>query len=339
MGMWNHKKPREHAHDKRGHGTQLGTGSRCDKRIMRILLAAPRGFCAGVNAAIESLDRAIERFGTPIYVYHEIVHNRWVVERFRRRGVVFVDDVDDVPEGATLLYSAHGVSPAVRRQAAGRRLRPIDATCPLVTKVHREAIRYAADGYTVVLVGHRGHDEVVGTMGEAPEAIRLVGCPEEVDQLDVADPQRVAYLTQTTLSIDDARRIIARLVERFPAILGPREQDICYATQNRQRAVLGLAKEADAALVVGSRNSSNSQRLAELCRAGGLATDLVDGPDDIRIDAFTGRETVLVTAGASAPEDVVQACVALLGQHFPTEVVARVICEEKVRFLLPEPLR
>ncbi|MBN2024325.1 MAG: 4-hydroxy-3-methylbut-2-enyl diphosphate reductase [Pirellulales bacterium] len=306
---------------------------------MRILLAAPRGFCAGVNMAIESLDRAIERFGAPIHVYHEIVHNRWVVERFRRRGVVFVDDVDDVPEGATLLFSAHGVAPAVRERAARRALRAIDATCPLVTKVHAEAVRHAAAGYTIVLVGHRGHDEVVGTLGEAPEAIRVVGRPEEVDQLDVPDPGRVVYLTQTTLSIDDARRIIARLAERFPAIVGPKRQDICYATQNRQEAVLELARQADAALVVGSQNSSNSQRLAELCRAGGLTTFLVDGPDDIRLDAFSDGQTVLVTAGASAPEDVVQACVALLRRHFPAEVVERTICEENVRFVLPEPLR
>ncbi len=217
---------------------------------MKILLTTPRGFCAGVNMAIESLDLAIQAFGTPIYVYHEIVHNQYVVETFREKGAVFVDDVAQVPEGKTLLFSAHGVSPEVRRQAVERKLTAIDATCPLVTKVHLEAIKYAKEGRTIVLIGHEGHDEVIGTMGEAPEAIVLVETPEDVDDLQVKDPNHIAYLTQTTLSVDDANRVIARLEQRFPAIVAPPKDDICYATQNRQEAVAALAGEADLVLVL-----------------------------------------------------------------------------------------
>jgi 4-hydroxy-3-methylbut-2-enyl diphosphate reductase len=306
---------------------------------MRIILAGPRGFCAGVNMAIESLQRAIRLFGTPVYVYHEIVHNQGVVEWFRGQGVVFVDRLAAVPEGAHVLYSAHGVSPEIRRLAAQRRLQTIDATCPLVTKVHQEAIRYARQGYTIVLIGHAGHDEVVGTMGEAPKAMLLVGSVEDVDRLAVADPQRLAYLTQTTLSVDDAARIIARLRERFPNIIGPRKEDICYATQNRQAAVRELSREAQMVLVIGSRNSSNSQRLAELARAGGVESHLVDGPADIDLRWFRGDETVVITAGASAPETLVQQCVELLRQQFAATVESRSICEETLHFLLPEPLR
>jgi len=306
---------------------------------MRILLVGPRGFCAGVNMAIESLRMAIERFGTPIYVYHEIVHNRWVVERFRREGVVFVDDSDKVPQGAHLLYSAHGVSPEIRRRAAERGLRTIDATCPLVTRLHTAAVRYAQTGYTIVLVGHRGHDEVVGVMGEAPEAITLVETIADVDRLDPPDPERIVYLTQTTLSVDEARRIVGRLTERFPKIVGPKTRDVCYATQNRQEAVKRLVTKADCALVVGSQNSSNSRRLAELCVAGGVTAQLVDGPDDIDTSRFGGDETVLVTAGASAPEDIVQACVRLLVERFDAQVEHHDIRDEEVRFLLPKELR
>ncbi|HUT12089.1 MAG TPA: 4-hydroxy-3-methylbut-2-enyl diphosphate reductase [Thermoguttaceae bacterium] len=306
---------------------------------MHILLAAPRGFCAGVNMAIESLERAIRLYGTPVYVYHEIVHNKWVVERFRQLGVVFVDDLGEVPPRAHLLYSAHGVSPEVRAAASRRRLKTIDATCPLVTKVHREAIRYAKAGYTIVLIGHAGHDEVVGTMGEAPESMRLVGSPEDVDRLEVPDRTKLAYLTQTTLSVDDAQRIVGRLKERFPGIIGPPKEDICYATQNRQEAVLTLAHEADLVLVVGSRNSSNSQRLAELARSTGVPAYLVDGPEDIDFSGLDGRETVLITAGASAPENVVQQCVALLQDKFHATVETREIRQEEVHFLLPKPLR
>src|SRR5688500_15490520 len=227
---------------------------------MQIILAGPRGFCAGVQMAIDSLELAVRLYGTPLYVYHEIVHNQHVVERFRSQGVVFVESLEDVPIGARLLYSAHGVSPEIRRLARERRLQTIDATCPLVTKVHLEAVRYAKQGYTIVLIGHEGHDEVLGTMGEAPQAMVLVQTPEDVDRLDVADPNRLAYLTQTTLSVDDANRIIRRLRERFPSIVGPPKEDICYATQNRQEAVSKLAAKADLVLVVGSQNSSNSLR-------------------------------------------------------------------------------
>ena len=231
---------------------------------MKVLLARPRGFCAGVNMAIESLELALQAFGAPVYVYHEIVHNKFVVDSFRQRGAVFVDSLDHVPSGSYLLFSAHGVSPEVRRIAKSRQLIAIDATCPLVTKVHLEAIRFAQAGFTIVLIGHDGHDEVIGTMGEAPDAIVLVETPEDVDRLQIADPRKVAYLTQTTLSVDDANRIIARLRERYPHIQCPPKEDICYATQNRQEAVRRLMGEADVGAVVGSQNSSNSQRLCEL---------------------------------------------------------------------------
>jgi len=306
---------------------------------MRIILAAPRGFCAGVNMAIESLELAIERFGTPIYVYHEIVHNKWVVQRFRGRGVLFVDDLAEVPEGAHLLYSAHGVSPEVREQAARRRLEVIDATCPLVTKVHAEAIRYAMLGYTIVLIGHPGHDEVLGTMGEAPDSMVLVENEEDVDGLEVSDPGKLVYLTQTTLSVDDAARIVARLRKRFPEIIGPRKNDICYATQNRQEAVRELCSQADIVLVVGSGNSSNSQRLAELARERGVPAHLIDGPADIDPTWFSDNQTVLITAGASAPEDVVQGCVGFLQDCFQATVESRSIREEEVHFLRPKELR
>ena len=305
---------------------------------MRILLATPRGFCAGVNMAIESLWLAIERYGAPVYVYHEIVHNRWVVADFRKGGAVFVDDLAEAPEGAALLYSAHGVSPEVRRIAEQRRLQVIDATCPLVTKVHREAAQYAQQGYTVVLIGHAGHDEVAGTMGEAPEAIVLVQTVEDVEALEIAD-SHIAYLTQTTLSVDDAQRIIGRLRQRFPQIVGPRREDICYATTNRQEAVRAMAAEAELVLVVGSQNSSNSLRLAELAEAAGFAAHLIDGPDDIDADWMVDVETLAITAGASAPESVVQQCIDLLCERYDATVEPRVFCQENVRFALPKPLR
>jgi 4-hydroxy-3-methylbut-2-en-1-yl diphosphate reductase len=289
--------------------------------------------------AIESLEEAIRRFGTPIYVYHEIVHNKWVVERFRHLGVVFVNDLADVPEDAHLLYSAHGVSPEVRSLAARRRLRTIDATCPLVTKVHREAVRFAQQGCTVILIGHAGHDEVIGTMGEAPESIRLVGCVDEVERVEVPDPTRVAYLTQTTLSVADAAAIIQRLRQRFPAIVGPPKDDICYATQHRQEAVRTLAQGADLVLVVGSQNSSNSQRLTEIARAVGVASRLIDGPADLEPAWFANVETVVVTAGASAPEDLVAGCVRWLEERFPTTVESAAGCPEGICFSLPRELR
>ncbi len=306
---------------------------------MKILLANPRGFCAGVNMAIDSLDLALKAFGPPIYVYHEIVHNKYVVERFRNEGAVFVDDLEQVPPCSTLLFSAHGVSPEVRRVARERKLHAIDATCPLVTKVHLEAIKYAKEGYTIILIGHEGHDEVIGTMGEAPEAIVLVETPEDVDRLQVADERKVAYLTQTTLSVDDARRVINRLRQRFPHIEAPKKDDICYATQNRQEAVSILAPEVQLVLVLGSQNSSNSQRLAELARERGVAAHLIDGPQDIDRRWFEGVETVLITAGASAPELVVQQCLEMLEAEFAATVETRSIREEDVSFPLPKALR
>lgn len=306
---------------------------------MRIILANPRGFCAGVNMAIESLDRALELFGAPIYVFHEIVHNRPVVERFRKRGVVFVDGVDEVPEGATLLYSAHGVAPAVRAATASRRLRAIDATCPLVTKVHLEAVRFAREGYTIVLIGHEGHDEVIGTMGEAPEHIRLVQDAGEVEALDLPEDAKLAYLTQTTLSVDDAEVIIAALKRRFPQIVGPAREDICYATQNRQEAVKELVPEADVVLVLGSQNSSNSMRLAEIAQSYGKEAYLIDTVREIADRPFTGDETVLVTAGASAPEEVVEECVDYLRGRYGATVESRTVREEHVSFPLPRELR
>jgi 4-hydroxy-3-methylbut-2-enyl diphosphate reductase len=299
--------------------------------IMQIILASPRGFCAGVNMAIESLRLAIERFGTPVYVYHEIVHNKYVVEQFCNLGAVFVDDLAEVPRGATLLYSAHGVAPEVRREASQRGVYAIDATCPLVTKVR--------EGYTIFLIGHRGHDEVIGTMGEAPEAMILVQTPEEVDALEIPGGARVAYLTQTTLSVDDANRIISRLKQRFPHIESPPKEDICYATQNRQEAVKLLSRDADVVLVLGSRNSSNSQRLAELARDNGITAHLIDGPADVDYAWFRGDETVLVTAGASAPETVVEQVVDLLREAFQATVRSEAVSAESVYFPLPRELR
>jgi 4-hydroxy-3-methylbut-2-enyl diphosphate reductase len=306
---------------------------------VKIILANPRGFCAGVNMAIDSLDRALELFGTPLYAFHEIVHNRPVVDRFQKRGVVFVESIDDIPEGGTVLYSAHGVAPAIREASARRNLRAIDATCPLVTKVHLEAVRYAMEHNHIVLIGHEGHDEVVGTMGEAPESITLVENEADVERLDLPADAKVAYLTQTTLSVDETQGIIAALRRRFPQIAGPAKDDICYATQNRQEAVKDLVPEADVVLVLGSRNSSNSLRLAEIARTAGKAAHLIDGVHELRDDWFTGASTVLITAGASAPEDVVQECVDYLRRRFAAEVESRTVREEHVSFPLPKGLR
>jgi 4-hydroxy-3-methylbut-2-enyl diphosphate reductase len=306
---------------------------------MHIILANPRGFCAGVNMAIESLERALQLYGTPLYVYHEIVHNRPVVERFRKRGVVFVDDIHEIPEGATVLYSAHGVAPLIRAASAERRLRAIDATCPLVTKVHLEAVRFAREGYTIILIGHEGHDEVLGTMGEAPANIRLVQDEADVARLDLPADARLAYLTQTTLSVDDAEVIIAALKRRFPQIVGPSRDDICYATQNRQEAVKELVPEADVVVVLGSRNSSNSMRLAEIAQSCGKPAYLVDNVHEIPVGTFTGREKVLITAGASAPEEVVEECVKHLKTSYGATVESRTVREEHVNFPLPRELR
>lgn len=306
---------------------------------MRVILASPRGFCAGVIMAIESLELAIKLYGTPIYVYHEIVHNQHVVERFRREGAVFVDHLDEVPPGAHLMYSAHGVSPEIREAAASRGLHTIDATCPLVTKVHLEAIRYAQQGYTILLIGHEGHDEVIGTMGEAPQSIILVESPEDVDRLEIPIESKLAYLTQTTLSVDDAERIIRKLRTRFPLIANPPKEDICYATQNRQEAVRLLSQECDAVLVLGSQNSSNSQRLAELARENGVPAYLIDHAKDIDPAWFEGDETVLVTAGASAPELVVEDCLEYLRKRYGAQIEMRMVRAEDVHFPLPKELR
>jgi 4-hydroxy-3-methylbut-2-enyl diphosphate reductase len=306
---------------------------------VKIILANPRGFCAGVNMAIESLERALDVYGAPLYVYHEIVHNRPVVERFRQRGVLFVDHIHEIPDGSTVLYSAHGVAPAIRAASAQRNLRAIDATCPLVTKVHLEAVRFAREGYFIILIGHEGHDEVIGTTGEAPEHIRLVQDVDEVEALDLPPDARVAYLTQTTLSVDDAERIIRALKRRFPHIVGPSRDDICYATQNRQEAVKEIVPEVDAVIVLGSQNSSNSMRLAELARACGKHAYLVDRVGEIPPRTFTGRETVLITAGASAPEETVQECVQHLQERFGATVESRTVREEHVSFPLPRELR
>jgi 4-hydroxy-3-methylbut-2-enyl diphosphate reductase len=307
--------------------------------LVRIILANPRGFCAGVNMAIESLERSLELFGTPLYVYHEIVHNRPVVERFTKKGVIFVDELSQVPDGSYLLYSAHGVSPAIREESRRRKLHAIDATCPLVTKVHLEAAKFAQEGYTIILIGHEGHDEVIGTMGEAPEAIILVESAEDVEKLQLPADAKLAYLTQTTLSVDDANIVIAALEKRFPQIVGPSKDDICYATQNRQEAVKELAREADLVLVFGSQNSSNSLRLEEIARSLGKAAHLIDGVHELRDEWFEGVQTVLITAGASAPEDVVQDAIAYLERRFGARVESRTVREEHVRFPLPRELR
>lgn len=289
--------------------------------------------------AIESLDLALKAFGPPVYVYHEIVHNKYVVETFKDKGAVFVNELAEVPMGANLLFSAHGVSPEIRRLARSRKLYAIDATCPLVTKVHLEAVRYAKEGYTIVLIGHEGHDEVIGTMGEAPEAMVLVESPEDVERLDLPVGVKLAYLTQTTLSVDDANRIIERLRAKFPQIANPPKEDICYATQNRQEAVRLLSEEADVVLVLGSQNSSNSQRLKELAIEHSVPAYLIDGAKYIDPAWFKGDETVLITAGASAPESVVQECIEFLKNRYSATVTARTIREEEVHFPLPKELR
>lgn len=306
---------------------------------MRVILASPRGFCAGVNMAIESLDLAIKAFGTPIYVYHEIVHNKYVVETFQQRGAVFINSLDEAPEGSHLLFSAHGVSPEIRRIARERKLYAIDATCPLVTKVHLEAVKYAKEGYTILLIGHEGHDEVVGTMGEAPHAMQLVESEAHAETIEFPPGTKLAYLTQTTLSVDDANRIIAILRRRFPDISSPPKDDICYATQNRQEAIHLLAPEADLVLVVGSQNSSNSQRLREIAKEKGIEAHLIDGVNDVQNAWFDGKKCTLVTAGASAPESLVQELLDFLREEYAAVIEARDIRKEDVVFPLPRELR
>ena len=289
--------------------------------------------------AVDSLDLTLSHFGAPVYVYHEIVHNQYVVEMFKSKGAVFVDSVDDVPEGSVLMFSAHGVSPEIRAAASARGLTALDATCPLVTKVHLEAIKFAKEGYTIFLIGHEGHDEVIGTMGEAPEAIILVEDESDVDSLQVADESKVALLTQTTLSVDDANRIIKRIRARFPQVKSPPKGDICYATQNRQDAVRVLAEKVDKVIVLGSQNSSNSRRLKELAEENGRRGFLVDGPQDLSRDEFSVDDRVLITAGASAPESVVQETIDWLKKEFAASVELATVREESVEFPLPKPLR
>ncbi len=307
----------------------------------KLLLAAPRGYCAGVDRAVQTVERALELHGAPVYVRKEIVHNKHVVERLRERGAVFVDELDEaVPEGALTVFSAHGVSPAVHADAAKRGLQTIDATCPLVTKVHREALKFAADGYTIVLIGHSGHEEVEGTMGEAPDAIVLVETEEDVDRLEVPDPNKVAYITQTTLSVDETLSIIARLQEKFPAMIGPRTDDICYATTNRQAAVKQMAPHCDLVLVIGSRNSSNSNRLVEVAlEHGAPASYLIDNETEIRDEWLDGVDVIGITSGASAPEELVDRLVAFLRERGVSEVEEFMVVQEDVRFMLPKTIR
>ena len=301
----------------------------------QLLLLKPRGFCAGVVRAIDIVRIALEAFGPPIYVRKEIVHNRFVVEELQHKGAIFVDNVDEVPEGERVIYSAHGVSPEVREDSKLRKLRVIDATCPLVTKVHVEAVKFAKEGYSLILIGHRDHDEVIGTLGEAPAVTQVVGSPAEVASVTVPDPGRVAYLTQTTLSLDETRDIIAALRKRFPNIKGPAAQDICYATENRQVAVKHVASDAELLLVVGSDNSSNSKRLVEVARSLGTEAHLIDNYSNIRAEWLKGVKTVALTAGASAPEHLVQEVVEFLGGKGFGDVQELEIMPENVRFGLP----
>ena len=306
---------------------------------MKILLASPRGFCAGVNMAILALEETIRLCGPDVFVYHEIVHNRYVVDRFTRLGVRFVEQLSEVPNGSILLYSAHGVSPQVREEARRRDLRTIDATCPLVTKVHLEAIRYARDGYHILLIGHEGHDEVIGTMGEVPESITLVETPEEVASLSFPADAKLAYLTQTTLSVEEARAVIQAMEARFPSIEHPPKEDICYATTNRQFVVRQLVQQSDVVIVLGSQNSSNSRRLMEIGTSVGTRSHLIDGAAELRADWFRSEDTVLVTAGASAPEVVVNEVLDWLKEEFGATVSEEVLREEHVNFPLPKELR
>jgi len=300
-----------------------------------LLLLKPRGFCAGVVRAIDIVRIALEAFGPPIYVRKEIVHNRYVVEELQGKGAVFVDSVEEVPEGERVIYSAHGVSPEVREASERRQLRVIDATCPLVTKVHVEAVRFAKDGYSIILIGHRDHDEVIGTMGEAPAVTQVISSPEEVEQLAVPDPDRVAFTTQTTLSLEETKDVIAALRRKFPNIHGPAAQDICYATENRQVAVKQVASGADLLLVVGSDNSSNSNRLVEVARKQGIPAYLIENYRAIRTEWLDGIRTVALTAGASAPECLVQEAVSFLTQSGFTNLQEVEVMPENVRFGLP----
>ncbi|MDQ6997860.1 MAG: 4-hydroxy-3-methylbut-2-enyl diphosphate reductase [Mariprofundus sp.] len=305
-----------------------------------VLLAEPRGFCAGVDRAIEIVERAIQVYGAPVYVRHEIVHNRFVVENLRAKGAVFVDEVSDAPDDALLIFSAHGVSKSVRESGNKRGLRVIDATCPLVTKVHLELLRHYQNGDQVILIGHAGHPEVEGTMGQAPDgAVLLISEPEDVMDLDVNDPDKLAYVTQTTLSVDDTADVITALRKRFPNLQGPKREDICYATSNRQEAVKVLAEKSDVVLVIGSKNSSNSNRLREVAERSGRNAYLIDGPEDIEMGWFSSDMRIGITAGASAPEVLVQGVISWLHEHGFGQAEVLSVGEENVTFSLPAELR
>jgi 4-hydroxy-3-methylbut-2-enyl diphosphate reductase len=307
--------------------------------VQKLILAAPRGWCAGVDRAVQTVERALAIHGAPVYVRKEIVHNKHVVEELSARGVIFVEEESEVPEGAVCVFSAHGVAPSVRRGAEQRKLRTIDATCPLVTKVHREAVKFAEEGYTVVLVGHAGHEEVEGTMGEAPERIVLVQDEADVEKLEVEDPERVAYITQTTLAVDETTAILERLRERFPNIVGPRTDDICYATTNRQAAVKQMAEHCELLLVIGSRNSSNSVRLVEVARDCGTDSELIDNADEIKEEWLDGRRVVGISSGASAPESLVNELIEMFRARGVQDVSEFEVVKEDVRFMLPKQIR
>jgi 4-hydroxy-3-methylbut-2-en-1-yl diphosphate reductase len=305
----------------------------------KVLLAAPRGYCAGVDRAVQAVEQALDLYGPPIYVRKEIVHNKHVVRELSKRGAIFVEEETEVPEGEMVVFSAHGVAPSVHENAARRELRTIDATCPLVTKVHVEARKFAAEGYTIILIGHHGHEEVEGTTGEAPESIVLVQTADEVDALEVADPERVAFITQTTLSVDETTAIIERLRQKFPAIVAPKSDDICYATTNRQIAVKQLARHCELVLVIGSTNSSNSNRLVEVAREHGARSHLIDNHLQVEEDWLQGVETVGITSGASAPEELVERLVELFRERGATDVSELRTVHEDVRFMLPKEIR
>ena len=307
---------------------------------LNLVLASPRGFCAGVDRAITIVEKALEMYGAPIYVQHEIVHNKHVVQRLRNEGAVFVENIDEIPEGSHAIFSAHGVSPEVRKRAEKRKLQVLDATCPLVTKVHREAQRYAQKEHTIILIGHHNHVEVKGTVGEAPEHIFVVGTVEEVSDLKIPDEKKVCYITQTTLSLDDTSEIITALKERFPEIKGPAKDDICYATQNRQNAVKALSKEVDLVLVVGAQNSSNSVRLLEVAETTGVKARRIESAAELDPEWLEEVRNVGITAGASAPEDIVQGIVAEISKMSSSSSVRDLeIVQEDVTFALPTVLR
>ncbi len=307
--------------------------------VEKLLLAAPRGYCAGVDRAVQTVERALEIHGAPVYVRKEIVHNKHVVETLRARGAIFVEEHTEVPEGAICVFSAHGIAPSVRAGAAERKLRTIDATCPLVTKVHREAVRFAQEGYTIVLVGHDGHEEVEGTMGEAPERIVLVQNEQDVEELEIENSERIAYITQTTLAVDETTAILARLRERFPNIVGPRRDDICYATTNRQAAVKKMADSCELMLVIGSQNSSNSKRLVEVARDCGTAAHLIDNVREVQESWLEGPRVVGVSSGASAPENLVSELVEFFWERGVRDISEFEVTREDVRFMLPKQIR